>query len=143
MSCWSNYISSSGCALSRGDSRRHVWIYLVGLDHVLKSYCILMTFLSGYVSNKESDATGWLCRLIRVFTAHMLYISKTVSMIRKYHHKLQTSPWHREEGQHNNHERPGRQIKQSNTLSLPLKMIAKLDLTQSNTQQKIAQLQNP
>ena len=42
------------------------------------------------------------------------------SMIRKYHnHKPQTTPWHREEEQLNHHETPGRQIKQSNQLSLP------------------------
>ena len=41
-------------------------------------------------------------------------------MIRKYHnHKLQTHPWHREEEPLNHHETPGRQIKQSNQLSLP------------------------
>ena len=41
-------------------------------------------------------------------------------MIRKYHnHKLQTTPWHREEELINHHETPGRQIKQSNQLSLP------------------------
>ena len=41
-------------------------------------------------------------------------------MIRKYHnHKLQTIPWHREEEPLNHHETPGRQIKQSNQLSLP------------------------
>ena len=41
-------------------------------------------------------------------------------MIRKYHnHKLQTAPWHREEEPPNHHETPGRQIKQSNQLSLP------------------------
>ena len=35
-------------------------------------------------------------------------------MIRKYHnHKLQTTPWHREETPLNHHETPGRQIKQS------------------------------
>ena len=33
--------------------------------------------------------------------------------------KLQTNPFHREEEPHNNHETPGRQIKQSNQLSLP------------------------
>ena len=34
-------------------------------------------------------------------------------MIRKYHnHKLQTTPWHREEEPLNHHETPGRQIKQ-------------------------------
>ena len=41
-------------------------------------------------------------------------------MIRKYHnHKLQTTLWHREEEPLNHHETPGRQIKQSNQLSLP------------------------
>ena len=41
-------------------------------------------------------------------------------MIRKYHnHKLQTTPWHREEEPLNRHETPGRQIKQSNQPSLP------------------------
>ena len=41
-------------------------------------------------------------------------------MIRKYHnHKLQTTPWHREEEPLNHHETPGRHIKQSNQLSLP------------------------
>ena len=40
-------------------------------------------------------------------------------MIRKYHnHKLQTTSWHREEEPPNHHETPGRQIKQSNQLSL-------------------------
>ena len=41
-------------------------------------------------------------------------------MIRKCHnHKPQTTPWHREEEPLNHHETPGRQIKQSNQLSLP------------------------
>ena len=41
-------------------------------------------------------------------------------MIRKYHnHKPQTTPWHREEEPLHHHETPGRQIKQSNQLSLP------------------------
>ena len=41
-------------------------------------------------------------------------------MIRKYHYlKLQTNPWQRKEEPHYNHETPGRQIKQSNQLSLP------------------------
>ena len=43
-----------------------------------------------------------------------------MSMIRKYHnHKPKTTPWHREEEPLNHHETPGRQIKQSNQLSLP------------------------
>ena len=46
--------------------------------------------------------------------------AKIVSMIRKYHNKkLQTTPWHRKEEPLNHHETPGRQIKQSNQLSLP------------------------
>ena len=41
-------------------------------------------------------------------------------MIRKYHnHKSQTTPWHHEEEPLNHYETPGRQIKQSNQLSLP------------------------
>ena len=45
--------------------------------------------------------------------------SEIVSMIRKYHkHKQQPTPWHREEEPLNHHETPGRQIKQSNQLSL-------------------------
>ena len=41
-------------------------------------------------------------------------------MIRKYHdHKPQTTMWHREEEPLNHHGTPGRQITQSNQLSLP------------------------
>ena len=61
-------------------------------------------------------------------------------MIRKYHnHKLQTNPWHREEGPRNNHEIPGRPPKQSNAINslYPIEMIAKLEQTQSNAQQNI------
>ena len=46
-------------------------------------------------------------------------------MIRKYHnHKLQTTPWHREEEPLNHHETPGRQIKQAISSLFPIKMIA-------------------
>ena len=61
-------------------------------------------------------------------------------MIRKYdNHKLQTSPWYREEEPHNTHETPGRQTKQSNQLSLPHQD----DCRASNAQQNVEQLQNP
>ena len=41
-------------------------------------------------------------------------------MIRKYHNrKPQTTTWHREEESLNHHETSGRQIKQSDQLSLP------------------------
>ena len=68
-----------------------------------------------------------------------------MSLIRKYHnHKLQTSPWYREEEPHSNHETPGRQTKESNQLSLlPIKMVSNLEWTQSNAQQYIEQPQNP
>ena len=40
--------------------------------------------------------------------------------MRKYHnHKLQTTQWHHEEKLLNQYETQGRQIKQSNQLSLP------------------------
>ena len=65
-------------------------------------------------------------------------------MIRNYHnHKLQTNQWHSKEEPHNHHETPGRQTKQSNQLSFPLKMIAKLEWISSNVQQNIEQLQTP
>ena len=61
-------------------------------------------------------------------------------MIRKYHnHKPQTTPWHREEELLNHHETPGRQIKQSNQLSLPhqddcnTRIDIKLHTTQNRT----------
>ena len=41
-------------------------------------------------------------------------------MVRKYHnHKPHTTPWHHQEEPLNHHKTPGRQIKQSNQLSLP------------------------
>ena len=59
-------------------------------------------------------------------------------MIKKDHnHKLQTSPWHREEESHNNHEIPGTQTKQSNQLFLPQQDDCK---TRKNTKQRT---QNP
>ena len=51
-------------------------------------------------------------------------------MIRKYYnHKQQTNPWHSEEEPHHHQETTGRQTKHSNQLSLPIKMIAKLEWT--------------
>ena len=65
-------------------------------------------------------------------------------MIRKYHsHKPQTTPWHREEELLNGHETPGRQIKQSNQLSLPHQNDCNTKMDISNVQQNIEQLQTP
>ena len=66
--------------------------------------------------------------------------SKIVSMIRKYHnHKPQTTPRHREEEPLNHHTTLGRQIKQSNQLSLSHQD----DCNTSNGQQNIEHLQTP
>ena len=61
-------------------------------------------------------------------------------MIRKYNnHKPQTTPWHREEEPLNHHKTPGRQIKQSNQLSIPhqddcnARMDIKLRITKPRT----------
>ena len=65
-------------------------------------------------------------------------------MIRKYHnHKPQTTPLHREKESLNHHETPGRQIKQSNQLSLPHQDDCNTRTDISNVQQNIEQLQTP
>ena len=65
-------------------------------------------------------------------------------MVRKYHnHKLQTNLWHRGEEPHNNNKTPGRQKSKVTSSRFPIKMIAKLEWTQSNAKQNIEQLQNP
>ena len=65
-------------------------------------------------------------------------------MIRKYHnHKPQTIPWQREEAPLNHHKTPGRQIKQSNQLSLPHQDDCNTRMDISNIQQNIEQLQTP
>ena len=66
-------------------------------------------------------------------------------MIRKYHNnKPPTTLWHSEEEPLNHRETLGRQIKQSNQLSLfSIKMIAILERTQSSVQRNIYQFQTP
>ena len=66
-------------------------------------------------------------------------------MIKQYHnHKLQTNPWRRrEEEQHNNHEAHEDKLTKATSSSLPNKIIAKPELTQSNAQQNTERLQNP
>ena len=80
------------------------------------------TFKSGlsYVREDKHGITI-LYHYISVDLAHyVIFCAKIVSMIRKYHnHKPQTTLWHREEEPLNYYETPGRQIKQSNQLSLP------------------------
>ena len=57
-----------------------------------------------------------------------------MSMIRKYHnHKLQTTPWHREEEPLNHHKTPGRQI-----LSTVRKITDQLNLHLLSEKQKRA-----
>ena len=63
-------------------------------------------------------------------------------MVRKYHnHKSQSMPWHREEEPLNHNETPGRQIMQSNQLSLPHQDYCLTRMDISNVQQNIEQLQ--
>ena len=63
-------------------------------------------------------------------------------MIRKYYnHKPQTTLRHREEEPLNHHETPGKQIKQSNQLSLPHQDDCNTRMDISNVQQNIKQLQ--
>ena len=53
-------------------------------------------------------------------------------MIRKYlNHKMQTNQGHREEEQHNNHETHEDVLTKETSSSLPIKMIAKPEWTQS------------
>ena len=66
-------------------------------------------------------------------------------MIRKYHnHTLQTNPRHYEEVPQNtnHHNTLGKQSKATSSL-FPIKMIAKLERTQSNAQQNMEQTQYP
>ena len=56
-----------------------------------------------------------------MFVMNMTFILKIVSEYDQEipDHKLQTTLWHRKKEPLNHHETPGRQIKQSNQLSLP------------------------
>ena len=70
-------------------------------------------------------------------------------MIRKYHnHTQQTNPHYQEE-EHQNNNNHKITIHQEDTQSkatsslFPIKMIAKLERTKSNAQQKMEQTQNP
>ena len=65
-------------------------------------------------------------------------------MIRKYHnHKPQTTPWLCEEEPLNHPETPGRQIKQSNQLSLPHQDDCNTRMDIKKIQQNIEQLKTP
>ena len=72
-------------------------------------------------------------------------VSITMYLISKFHnHKLQTNPRHREEEPQNNNKTSRRRSKHGKATSsvFPIKMIAKLERTQSNTQQNMEQTQN-
>ena len=49
----------------------------------------------------------------------MKALVRCTKIVNEYDQETQTVPWHREEEKLNHHETPGRQIKQSNQLSLP------------------------
>ena len=93
------------------------------IDHEIISIVILLP---------SADCWG-LYRGLGTKYPILLEVNRQVSIlqIRKYHnYKRQRNPWLREEEPLNNHETPGRQLKQSNQLSLfPIRMIAKLEWT--------------
>ena len=67
-------------------------------------------------------------------------------MVWKYHnHTLNTDPQHREKSHRTTVFTRRQEDKQSKATSslFPIKMIAKLEMTQSNTKQNIEQSQNP
>ena len=71
---------------------------------------------------------------------------KCVRMIRKYHtHKLQTNPRHREKSHRTISITRHQEVNQSKATSFlfPIKMIAKLERTQSDAQQNKERTQNP
>ena len=64
-------------------------------------------------------------------------------MIKKYHnYKLQTNPWNHEKEPHNNHEHPEDKQSKATSSLFPIKIIAKIEWTQSIVEQHIKQLQN-
>ena len=69
--------------------------------------------------------TYWVqARTVWIQIRLQVFLSKIVSMIRKYHnHKPTKNPWHRQEEPHNHHETSGRQTKQSNQLSLQIQIV--------------------
>ena len=62
-----------------------------------------------------------------ICTSNQGIVLKIVSEYDQENYKLLINPWHREKEPHNNHKTQGRQTKESNQLSFPIKMIAKLD----------------
>ena len=53
--------------------------------------------------------------------------------------KLQTNPWHRKEEQHNKYNAHDEKLTKATSSSLPIKMIAKPEWTQSNAPQNTEQ----
>ena len=64
-------------------------------------------------------------------------------MIRKYKPNLQTTPWHCEEKPYNNQGHQEEKQSEVPSSLFTIKMIDKLEWTQSNAQQNKEQLQNP
>ena len=75
---------------------------------------------NGKVFGTEIIKLPYSTHIIQTIYAQLTWAWKIVSMARKYHnHKPQTIPLHCEEEPLNHHKTQGRQIKQSNQLSLP------------------------
>ena len=116
----------------------HITLFLTELLDKCVTYCLISSIVYSikwvHRINGENDPTenGFvpiclnlpnvygLQKLLKKMLSYQICLLKIVSMIRKYHnHKPQTTPWHREEEPLNHHETSGRQVKQSNQLTLP------------------------
>ena len=95
-----------------------------------------------FSSNKGSDKPTQMCILIRAFLA-LIHIKTSENDHKIPQSNTAENPWHRGEDPQNNnsHKTPGRQSKATNSL-FPIKMIAKLERTQSNAQLNMEQTQN-
>ena len=104
-------------------------------------------YVRGLVSS-GSKLDQNICPFISRYATVYWYHLETTEIVSEYDqeilkHKLQTNPRHCENEPHNNHETPERQTIKATGSLFPIKMIARLEWTKSNTQQNIEQLQNP
>ena len=121
-------------------------LYLTGKIHIdVTEMDGLNIFVSGEYPGIQRLYAVCTLKLYRAYaksTLSMLICRYTKVIMNRKDHNLQTTPWHRKEEPHSNHETPGKQSKATSSL-LPIETIAKLEWTKSNAHQSIEQLQNP
>ena len=107
------------------------------------SLCCSYRFIK-YKTYGRVSACWWNWWHFNVPFEKKVLLQPSTEIVSEYHnHKLQTTPWHREEERPNHHETPGRQIKQSNQLSLPHQDDCNTRMDIKYVQQNIEQLQTP